>query len=553
MRDGRASAAAATVKAVSRSRSIRRTWLAFSLFCVGEHATWLAITVYAFARGGATEAGVVALVQLVPATIVAPGASVLADRLRRERALRLGYAVQALTMGATAMAIGVDAPAVLVYAAATTAACALTLTRPVHFALLPDLADDPASLTVAIAGATTGEALAHLLGPLLAGVLLAVAGPDLVFAVGAIGALTSLLLTLRLRHRGADWEPTDAAEILAESPETVSRMLAQRGVVYLTLLVGARYVLIGMLDVLLIDLAVNGLGATESFTGPLLAACGVGALLGAVAAVPMVSSRRLVPWVVVGAVLAGAPLVVVTAGGRAMALVLLAASGVGNTVFDIAGRCLLPRAVSTDTLGRIFGLQEAACMGGLALGAIVAPAVLSLAGRTGAFAIGGALLPALTLVGWRRLAGLDTVAPDTARVAAMVRQLPLFAPLPPARLASVAAAFRRLQLRPTTVVIREGDPGDRFYLIDAGEVQVSIGGVPVRTMGPGTSFGEIALLNNVPRTATVTATGPITLLALDREEFLEAVTGTAGTSIGFDLTRSDENPSLSGDDPHPPA
>jgi MFS family permease len=557
------------VRAVSRDRSIRRTWLAFFLYCVGEIATWLAITVYAFARGGATEAGVVALVQLVPATLVAPFASVLADRLHREPALRVGYGLQAITTGATALAIGVDAPALAVYALATAVACAMTMTRPVHFALLPDLADDPESLTVAIAGATTAEALAHLIGPLLAGVLLAVSGPDVVFAVAALGAAASLLLTLRLRHHGADWEPTDAAEIIAESPETVSRMLAQRGVVYLTLLVGARYVLIGMLDVLLIDLAVNGLGATESFSGPLLAACGVGALLGAFAAVPMVSARRLVPWVVFGAVLTGAPLVFVTAGGRALALGLLAASGAGNTVFDIAGRCLLPRAVSSDTLGRIFGLQEAACMGGLAIGAIAAPAVLSLTGRTGAFAIGGALLPVLTVVGWRRLAALDTVAPDTARVAAMIRQLPLFAPLPPARLASVAAAFRRVHLRPATVVIREGDPGDRFYVIDAGEVRISIGGVPVRTMGPGTSFGEIALLNNVPRTATVTAGGPVTLLALDREEFLAAVTGTVGTSIGFDLSVDDEpsldpdlssdderslddERSVSDDDPHPP-
>ena len=244
------------------------------------------------------------------------------------------------------------------------------------------------------------------------------------------------------------------------------------------------------------------------------------------------------PWIVVGAALAGAPLVVVTTGGKAAALLLLAASGVGNTVFDIAGRCLLPRAVSTDTLGRIFGLQEAACMAGLAAGAIVAPAMLALAGRAGAFAIGGALLPALTLAGWRRLTALDAVAPDTARVAAMIRHLPLFAPLPAAALASVAAAFERLRVRGSSVVIREGDPGDRFYVIDTGEVQVSIGGIAVRTMGPGTSFGEIALLNNVPRTATVTAAGPVTLLALDREEFLAAVLGTVGTSISFPTTSS---------------
>ncbi len=154
----------------------------------------------------------------------------------------------------------------------------------------------------------------------------------------------------------------------------------------------------------------------------------------------------------------------------------------------------------------------------------------------------------------------------------MIRQLPLFAPLPPALLASVAAAFERLRIRGSSVVIREGDPGDRFYVIDAGEVQVSIGGVAVRTMGPGTSFGEIALLNNVPRTATVTAVGPVTLLALDREEFLAAVLGTVGTSISFshyvdpisDDTISDDpvdvlndveldDDELSDDDPSPQA
>jgi CRP-like cAMP-binding protein len=84
--------------------------------------------------------------------------------------------------------------------------------------------------------------------------------------------------------------------------------------------------------------------------------------------------------------------------------------------------------------------------------------------------------------------------------------------------------------------MRKGEPGNRFYVIADGEVEVTRDGRPVARLGPGAYFGEIALLRDVPRTATVTATTPTTLLVLERADFLEAVTGHPVAREAADVT-----------------
>ena len=181
----------------------RRAEFAFVGFSLSEYAVWTAILVYAYERGGTTAAGLIAVVQLVPAAVVAPFAAGVADRRGGGYALVLGYALQALSMGATAVAMLVDGPALVVYAFAVVAASAVTLSRPAQATLISSLAEHPDELTGAAAVSGWIEAISALAGPALAGIALAVDGPGVVFAVFATAMAVAALAVAPLRsYRG---------------------------------------------------------------------------------------------------------------------------------------------------------------------------------------------------------------------------------------------------------------------------------------------------------------------------------------------------------------
>ncbi len=195
-----------------RSRPLRRAMMAYFVFNTAEWATYVALLVWAFDQGGAGAAGAIALIQLVPAAVVAPLGSVIGDRMRRSHALALGYALQAVTLLATAVALYADATFSVVAVAAATAACAITLTRPVHHALVPDIARSPAELAAGNSASTTVEGVAAFLGPAVSGVMLAGLGGRL-----GVRPLRRLVGGVGAAHGGPGgesprrWPPADTA------------------------------------------------------------------------------------------------------------------------------------------------------------------------------------------------------------------------------------------------------------------------------------------------------------------------------------------------------
>ena len=517
-------------RTVLADRNLRRVELAFLGFNMTEFATWIAILVYAFERGGAAEMGAVSAILLVPSAVVAPLAAYAGDRFRRDRVLAVDYVVQGLALGATAATLYADAPAWLVYAAATVASISITFTRPAQNSLLPALTATPGDLTAANVVSGVVEGMGKMLGPIIAGILLGTSGSAAVFAAFAVVTLIGALLVARLRVDVAAVTPEariDAADVFHETLrgfETLRRASEPRLVV---LLLSAGVIVVGALDVLFVATAIDLLDIGAGGAGFLSAAFGAGAIVGAASTIMLVGRRRLTPSLAGGAVLFGAPIgLVAVAPSAVSAPVLFAAAGAGRSVGDVSGRTLLQRISPNDVLSRVFGVLEGLMMLALVVGSVGAAVLIEVSGVQTALVVVGAFLPIIILVSSGRLLSIDrsAEAPD-AEILRLLRAIPFFAPLPAPSMERVMADVIARDAAAGDVLIREGDPGDLFYVIVEGTVEINRGGEHVSEQGPGAYVGEIALLRDVPRTASVTAKTPLRLLALEREPFLLAVTG----------------------------
>jgi len=190
---------------------------------------------------------------------------------------------------------------------------------------------------------------------------------------------------------------------------------------------------------------------------------------------------------------------------------------------------LLQRSVPAQLIGRVFGIAEGFMMAGFALGALLVPALVHLGGSRLAVLGVAAVLPLAAVAGGRAVFRLDAETPVPVVEIALLRSMPLFAELPAPAIEGLAAALTPVQLRAGAVLIRQGDPGDAYYAIAEGELDVLQDGQLLRRCGRGEGVGEIALLRAIPRTATVIAHTAATVYELDREPFLTAVLGHAPT------------------------
>jgi MFS family permease len=536
-------ASLASLRDVFANPDLRRLQFASAGSILGAWSYVVALAVYAYREDGAFAIGLLGLIRWLTAAAVAPAAGVLGDRYSRTLVMTSSDIARAATIGTMALLVLADAPSFAVYALAVVGTVAATPFPPAQAALLPDLARSPHQLTAANASASTIDSAGTFIGPALGGLLLAATSTEVVFAATAGFFLWSALNVSRISRpevvaAGGDVEEDDAGAggRLGEILAGFRAIGAQPGLRLLVALLAAATFIDGALDVLIVVLALETLDIGALGVGFLNSTAGIGGLAAAVVAGALAMRGRLATDLGLGILLSGLPILLIGVWPeQALALALMAVVGAGGTIVSVAGDTLLQRSAPREVLARVFGVLDSVLLVAVALGAVAAPILVSIIGMRWTLVTVGALLPLLALVTRRRLVAIDDAATAVPEgLLDLLGSSPIFAPLPRPTLELLARSLEERRVPAGAVIFRQAEHGDEFFLIESGTVDTVVDGFHVRELGPGDSFGEIALLRDTTRTATVAAKSDLVLQVLDRDDFLGAVTGHPESAAAAD-------------------
>jgi MFS family permease len=518
----------AVLRDVLWSPRLRALLLSWCGNYTADWASFVAFSIYFYEKEGLTGVGILGLVRMGAAVAAIPLASAIVDRYPRQRLLLAIQLARGTSLGLAAIVLASGgAPWLILVLVALIAFCGGPY-RPAHYALMPTLARSLQELVAGNVGTSMFEGVAVLVGPALAGVLLAVTGPYLVVAVSAVVCFCCAVLVAwmgrepnwRRAARPQGWTPfgeiTEGFRVLAHEPNP--RLIVA--------LIVAQAFVRGLLNVLLVTASIHLLRAGESGVGFLNSGFGAGALVGGLVGVSLLGRRRLANPFGLGLVLWGAPIALIVVWPTlGWAILGMAVVGAGNSVLDIAGYTLIQRSVVDVVLGRVFATLEIVGSAAIGIGSSAAPQLVGGLGLRGALLATGAILPVLAVIFRARLRAVDEASTVPERELELLASVPFFEPLSPTTLEKLAMRLRPLAVTAGTEVVREGEGGELFYLIGSGQVDVIHGGKLVATLGTGQYFGEIALLHDVPRVATCVARSDAELYELERQVFVSAVSG----------------------------
>ena len=507
---------------------------------IGDWLYNIALLVYVYdATGSPGWVGVATIGRLLPYALLSPVGGVLADRFERVRVMLVSNLVRFVIFAGMTAAVALQAsvPVVVVLAALATAAGAPY--RPASSALLPALVGE-SRLAPAMAFLSTLFSVALVAGPALGAAVLAFGPPALAFGINAatFAVSSAFLRAITVRSAGVGGA--------AEAPPTPWRMFADgiravRDTPYVTVVtllcfVGALGY--GAETVLLVLYAEQQLGVGADGYGLLVAAAGAGGVVAGVFGARLVGRPTVAVVTTVSCGLAGAGLLLY-AGTSALsvAIAIAAVTGAAMVVADVVTDVAITRAAEGSVLGRIYGAIEGVAVAGTVLGALIAPALTSVLGVRPALVVVGAVTTVVTLATFPRLRQLDrAAAPAVGARSARLRTLSgvaVFEGAGAPAMEQLAESAAEVTVWADLDVVTQGQPADAFYVVVDGTLTVLLSSdgadpEPVRTLGAGDWFGEIGLLERVPRTATVRSTTPCLLLRVGGEGFVEALTAHPG-------------------------
>lgn len=514
------------VGALFANPALRGIVAGWSIGIAADQAFLIATLVAAFGAGGIVAVAVLGVVRTMPATATTLLTSVGSAR-QPERVLvlsNIARSISAVSAGVLVMVAPRELTEATVLLCAAIVAGSGSLVRPTQAALLPAFATSPEQLVAANVGLTTGEGLGTVIGPLGAAVLLAVAGPGVTFvAAGIAFGIAALASRVQVAEAARSARPRNAAPPLVAGIRALRRL---PGPAILVAAFQAQVLVRGLLVTLLVLVSTEVLRTGDAGIGVLGGAIGVGGVVAGALALVLTARERLARVVAIALVAWGLPIAAIGAApSLPLALIALAVVGAGNALLDVAGFTLMQRTIPSASRMAVFGLFEGLVGLFVAIGAALAPILVSVAGTRGALVVTGAILPIMAAVTWPRVRRLDDEWVVPRSRGRLLQSMTLFRLLPLAGIERLAAGAVPARFEAGDALMREGEPGDRYLVLASGGADVSQRGRLLRHVGPGDGVGEIALLRRLPRTATVVATEPVDALAIDEGTFVAAVTG----------------------------
>lgn len=534
----------ATYRRLLRNRALTQLLVGEFVSSIGDWLYLVALLIIIYAESkDPVLLGIVGAARVVPYVLLSIPAGMAADRYDRRLILLTTDLLRGGVMVLLVFISLVHGPLLAVIALAILATCFSSFFYPAIGALIPSLVTDETELGPANSAWASLDNLAFVIGPALAGLLIAAGGVSIAFALNAVSFAVIAFVLWRLPRAAATLKPPAESPAQGATAQEPKRSLLEelravgRPFTGIVLVNSAGSLAFGGLSMATVVLAYDVLHGGEEATGLLNAAIGVGGLAGALLSGALVLRRSLARPLLAGAVLFGLGLAVLGLVPQlGVAVIAMAGAALGSLLVDVTATTLFQRTVPDRIRGRALGVNHTAAIGMFAVGSLVGPILLKAIGAGPALVVlalvvvGGAVV-GLSLVGAAAVQ-TPTVAPEAVRLS----RVPIFAGLPTA---SLDEAMRRATVRSVAageVVIREGEAADRFYVIDEGSFAVTQAGAAgaepqhLRTLGPDDIFGEIGLLTGRPRSATVTAETPGKLLVLEGSAFLELA--SAGPGVG---------------------
>jgi MFS family permease len=512
-----------------RHRDARALLVSHALQGTGQTLGTVAVAALLYDRTESTTwvaAGATA--RLLPYVLVSSFAGVIAERVALRSLLLASSAARATTCVALVLLVSGGPPAVIV-ALVFAGAAAGTFCYPAVAAALP-LRVPTADLAAANAVLSTLETGAFVVGPAVGGLALALGGVGTAFTVNALVFVLAMVPLARMASVAVSRSERDNQPMTAAVRDTTRLVTSAADLAVPIVLVVAVNFVLGVMGVLLLPVAVDRLDVGEAGYGLLNTATGVGAFAGVAVSGWLAMRRDALRQLVIGVIAAGAPVAVLAVvASPAAACALLVASGLGGVVTEVVALTILQRALPPSALARVAGLFDALVVGAVLVGSAIAP-VLAGAGLRGALVIVGAVVPGLGLLAARRMIALEHQAAARRAsidgLAAGLRALPALAGAPPVAVEALAAGARLEEVAAGMLMVSEGEPPDDLFFVCAGQVEVEREGVRVAVLRGGDSFGDVGLLEGIPRNASVRSLAPVTLARIDGALFLAAVNGT---------------------------
>lgn len=522
---------------VLRSRDLRRVHVGWLLAVTAEWMYLVNLLVFAYAIGGVAAVGAVSVARTIPAALLAPFLAGVADRWPRSRVLLGVHGSRGMVVAGAAIVVALNGPLPVLLALVLVEGACATLHRPTTLSVFPAIARSPEELVASNVTMTFGEGLGVLAGPAIGGLLVSLSGPAAGMGVAAASFSLAALTVVRLHvARGREVAATTGPSRVASALAGFSALHDYPHAGLLVGLVATQTFVRGLLTVLLVVAAIELLLLGESGVGLLNAAIGAGGLIGAAIGLTYLLRLGLSGPLIVGLAFWGLPIALLgLLPDPALAVFFLLIVGAANAVLDASAFTLLQRNVPNRLRARVFGALEGLIALTVGLGSLVAPILVALVGIQMALIVSGALLPLVAIAARRAVHRAEDAAVVPHRQLALLRGVPMFVPLSLTVIEQIAADLVRIAVKAGTDVVRQGEPGDCYFLIEDGRVEVIHDGAAIAALGPGEGFGEIALLRDVARTATVRAATDLDLFRLERPAFLEAISGSPGSGQAADV------------------